>query len=102
MCIRDRSESARAQGFACGIALVRPVGRRRYCASDGKPGSFNGDVYKRQGLGDLTPSALDSLAPGENTANVGKLIYSNTWYYAAGFTTASVSYTHLDVYKRQE
>lgn len=35
------------------------------------------------GLGDLTPSALDSLAPGENTANVGKLIYSNTWYYAA-------------------
>ncbi len=37
-----RSESARAQGFACGIALVRPVGRRRYCASGGKPGSFNG------------------------------------------------------------
>ena len=37
-----RSESARAQGFTCGKALVRPVGRRRYCASDGKPGSFNG------------------------------------------------------------
>lgn len=40
-------------------------------------------VLTPAGLGDLTPSALDSLAPGENTANVGKLIYSNTWYYAA-------------------
>ena len=37
-------------------------------------------VLTPAGLGDLTPSALDSLAPGENTANVGKLIYSNTWY----------------------
>ena len=40
-------------------------------------------VLTPAGLGDLTPSALDSLTPGENTANVGKLIYSNTWYYAA-------------------
>ena len=40
-------------------------------------------VLTPAGLGDLTPSALDSLAPGANTANVGKLIYSNTWYYAA-------------------
>ena len=40
-------------------------------------------VLTPAGLGDLTPSALDSLAPRENTANVGKLIYSNTWYYAA-------------------
>ena len=40
-------------------------------------------VLTPAGLGDLTPGALDSLAPGENTANVGKLIYSNTWYYAA-------------------
>lgn len=31
----------------------------------------------------LTPSGLDSLQPGENDANVGKLIYGNTWYYAA-------------------
>lgn len=34
----------------------------------------------------LTPSALDSLSPGENSANVGKLIYGNTWYYAATVT----------------
>ena len=29
---------------------------------------------------------LDKLAAGENTANVGKLIYGNTWYYAATVT----------------
>ena len=34
------SKILRAQGFACGKALVRPVGRRRYCASDGRHGSY--------------------------------------------------------------
>ena len=43
-------------------------------------------VLTPAGLGDLTPSALDKLAAGENTANVGKLIYGNTWYYAAAVT----------------
>ena len=43
-------------------------------------------VLTPAGLGDLTPSALDKLTAGENTANVGKLIYSNTWYYAAAVT----------------
>lgn len=43
-------------------------------------------VLTPEGLGDLTPSALDKLTAGENTANVGKLIYSNTWYYAAAVT----------------
>ena len=43
-------------------------------------------VLTPAGLGDLTPSALDKLTAGENTANVGKLIYGNTWYYAAAVT----------------
>ena len=43
-------------------------------------------VLTPAGLGDLTPGALDKLAAGENTANVGKLIYGNTWYYAAAVT----------------
>ena len=43
-------------------------------------------VLTPAGLGDLTPGALDKLTAGENTANVGKLIYSNTWYYAAAVT----------------
>ena len=43
-------------------------------------------VLTPAGLGDLTPSALDKLAAGENNANVGKLIYGNTWYYAAAVT----------------
>ena len=43
-------------------------------------------VLTPAGLGDLTPSALDKLAARENTANVGKLIYGNTWYYAAAVT----------------
>ena len=37
-------------------------------------------VLTPAGLGDLTPGALDKLAAGENNANVGKLIYGNTWY----------------------
>ena len=43
-------------------------------------------VLTPAGLGDLTPGALDKLAAGENNANVGKLIYGNTWYYAAAVT----------------
>ena len=43
-------------------------------------------VLTPAGLGDLTPGALDKLAAGENNANVGKLIYGNTWYYAAADT----------------
>ena len=43
-------------------------------------------VLTPAGLDDLTPSALDKLTAGENTANVGKLIYGNTWYYAAAVT----------------
>ena len=43
-------------------------------------------VLTPAGLDDLTPGALDKLAAGENTANVGKLIYGNTWYYAAAVT----------------
>ena len=43
-------------------------------------------VLTPAGLDDLTPSALDKLTAGENNANVGKLIYGNTWYYAAAVT----------------
>ncbi|MBO4853584.1 MAG: hypothetical protein J5482_00360 [Oscillospiraceae bacterium] len=31
----------------------------------------------------VTPSALNGVAPAENRGNVGKLIYGDTWYYAA-------------------
>ena len=31
----------------------------------------------------VTPSSLNAVAPAENNGNVGKLIYGDTWYYAA-------------------
>ena len=34
-------------------------------------------------LDGVTPSALQSLSPGENNGNVGKLIYGDRWYYTA-------------------
>lgn len=34
-------------------------------------------------LKDLTPSALSKIHPADTNANVGKLIYGSTWYYAA-------------------
>ena len=38
---------------------------------------------------DLTPSKLSGIRPVSNTeANVGKLIYGDTWYYAANITDA--------------
>ena len=38
---------------------------------------------------DLTPSKLNSVkATGSDTANVGKLIYGDTWYYAAVISDA--------------
>ncbi len=38
---------------------------------------------------DLTPSKLGSVKPtGSDSANVGKLIYGDTWYYAANITEA--------------
>ena len=38
---------------------------------------------------DLSPSKLSSVKPiSSDSANVGKLIYSDTWYYAANITEA--------------
>ncbi|MBQ7485038.1 MAG: hypothetical protein IJT78_00230 [Oscillospiraceae bacterium] len=34
-------------------------------------------------LPSVTPSSLQHITPGENTGNVGKMIYGDTWYYAA-------------------
>lgn len=43
-------------------------------------------VLTPQSVKELSPSQLDSLSAVESSANVGKLIYSSTWYYAAAVT----------------
>lgn len=40
-------------------------------------------VLTEEFLHGVTPSALDHVAAGGNNGNVGKLIYGDTWYYAA-------------------
>ena len=41
-------------------------------------------------LEDVTPAALDRLQADKNTGNVGKLIYGETWYFAASVDASLV------------
>ncbi|MBQ6116587.1 MAG: hypothetical protein IJL08_04595 [Oscillospiraceae bacterium] len=45
-------------------------------------------VLTPDALSELTPGTLDRLTPSRNTGNVGKLIYGETWYYAANVDAA--------------
>lgn len=78
--VQDEIDSLQA-GLTGAVDIIAPRAGTYSAVCDGYE-----SVLTPAGLGDLTPSVLDGLAPGENTANVGKLIYSNTWYYAAAVT----------------
>lgn len=69
-------------------ALRRTLSGAQYVAAP-RPGTYSAvcdgyeSVLTPEFLSSLTPSALQQVSPGENSGNVGKLIYGDTWYYAA-------------------
>ena len=68
-----------------GTAITAPEGGIYSAACDGYESVLTPEL-----LDELIPSALDGVKPVESdsAANVGKLIYGDTWYYAANITDA--------------
>ena len=68
-----------------GTAITAPEAGIYSAACDGYETVLTPELLKD----DLTPSKLNSVkATGSDNANVGKLIYGDTWYYAASITDA--------------
>ena len=59
-------------------AIEAPRSGTYSAVCDGYEGVLTADF-----LTGLTPSRLDNITAGQNNGNVGKLIYGDTWYYAA-------------------
>ena len=68
-----------------GTAITAPEGGIYSAACDGYEAVLTPEL-----LDELIPSTLDGVKPVESdsAANVGKLIYGDTWYYAANITDA--------------
>lgn len=68
-----------------GTAITAPEGGIYSAACDGYESVLTPEL-----LDELIPSTLDGIKPVESdsAANVGKLIYGDTWYYAANITDA--------------
>ena len=78
-------EIAELKGSLNGTAITAPEGGIYSAACDGYETVLTLDFLQD----DLTPSKLSSVKPtGSDSANVGKLIYGDTWYYAANITEA--------------
>lgn len=65
-----------------GTAITAPRGGIYSSACDGYESVLTPELVE-QGL---TPSVLNAVSPAAEEANVGKLIYGDTWYYAANIT----------------
>lgn len=65
-----------------GTAITAPRGGIYSSACDGYESVLTPELVE-QGL---TPSVLNAVSPVAEEANVGKLIYGDTWYYAANIT----------------
>ena len=68
-----------------GTSITAPEGGIYSAACDGYESVLTPEL-----LDELIPSTLDGVKPVESdsAANVGKLIYGDTWYYAANITDA--------------
>ena len=78
-------EIAELKGSLNGTAITAPEGGIYSAACDGYETVLTLDFLQD----DLTPSKLSNVKPtGSDSANVGKLIYGDTWYYAANITEA--------------
>lgn len=76
-------EIAELKSSLNGTAITAPEGGIYSAACDGYETVLTPDFLND----DLTPSKLDSVKPiSSESANVGKLIYGNTWYYAVNIT----------------
>lgn len=77
-----KSEIASLQGSLSGASDITAPRAGTYSAvCDGYE-----TVLTPQSVKELSPSQLDALSAVDSQANVGKLIYSSTWYYAAAVT----------------
>ena len=78
-------EIAELKGSLNGTAITAPEAGIYSAACDGYETVLTLDFLKD----DLTYSKLNSVKPvSSDSANVGKLIYGDTWYYAASITDA--------------
>ena len=76
-------EIAEVKGSLNGTAITAPEGGIYSAVCDGYETVLTLDFLND----DLTPGKLSSVKPtGSDSANVGKLIYGDTWYYAANIT----------------
>ena len=76
-------EIAELKNSLNGTAITAPEGGIYSAACDGYETVLTPDFLND----DLTPGKLNSVKPlSSESANVGKLIYGNTWYYAANIT----------------
>lgn len=76
-------EIAELKNSLNGTAITAPEGGIYSAVCDGYETVLTPDFLND----DLTPSKLNSVKPlSSESANVGKLIYGNTWYYAANIT----------------
>ena len=76
-------EIAELKNSLNGTAITAPEGGIYSAVCDGYETVLTPDFLND----DLTPGKLNSVKPlSSESANVGKLIYGNTWYYAANIT----------------
>lgn len=76
-------EIAEVKGSLNGTAITAPEGGIYSAVCDGYETVLTPDFLQD----DLTPAKLNAVKPtGSESANVGKLIYGDTWYYAANIT----------------
>lgn len=79
---RTEEEIQKLEASLSGTAITAPEGGIYSASCDGYETVLTPDM-----LEELTPSKLNSIKPtGGDDANVGKLIYGDTWYYAAAIT----------------
>ena len=79
---RTEEEIQKLEASLSGTAITAPEGGIYSASCDGYETVLTPDM-----LEGLTPSKLNSIKPtGGDNANVGKLIYGDTWYYAAAIT----------------
>ena len=96
MCIRDRSET-----FFGGKGATQAVGTARLGASVYFIGSVGMDPYGQQILRNLVDENVNVGFVHEDTENATGTAYVTAAYGKNAIVVVPVSYTHLDVYKRQ-
>lgn len=86
-----KAELASLQDSLTGARAINAEHPGTYSAScDGYETVLTPDI-----LEGLTPSVLDGVASAETSANVGKLIYGSTWYYAANIPAEEADRLHV-------